>query len=254
MPKNILFLTSFLVLIAFLKPDDCNGLEYGVTAGYTHSYFSGEDSDEFGSRNSFTGGLFSSVSFSNTFSLELGIQYVKSGADGENVVFAEFDSGLRMIPVDATHRIDYIAIPLKIRANSPIRLGSLVPSLAVGLVPSVNLSATTKFSPSDSFTRQVFEDFNIPFIQDIENIKFNDLWLLVAAGLDLPVLGRVLRMQAEWTYGLTTPFGDWECRPPSSNPSVGCETINGLFNYGRYETTAAMLHNRSLMMTVSLIL
>lgn len=254
MLKNSLIVTVSLVCIVSIISNDCVAVEFGISGGYRHSYFGGDDGDKFGSRNTFSGGLHSSVSLLKNFGFELGVQYVQSGADGESVVFADFDNGIRMIPVEANQNIDYVTFPLKLRVDSPVRAFSLIPSLALGLVPVIKLSATTKFSPTDSFTRNVFKFSDIPITQDIQNIRSTDLWLLVSPALDIPMSGRRFRIQAEWTFGLTTPFGELECDKSGTDPRVLCDRINGLFNYGMFETTPAMLKNRSFMVTVSLIL
>lgn len=253
MPKSSLFLSSLLTLLVFEIPDNCRALELGVTASYNHSFLSGQESDEFGSRNSLSGGLFSSIRLSKNFSIEMGIQHVRSGADGPAELSLDFDSGPRLFQINANHQLDYIAFPIKLRASLPFRIGSLIPSVALGLVPAVNLSATTEFLPANNSEKVLFEIFDISTTRDIQNVKSTDLWMVVAPALDLPVSGHVLRIQGEFTLGLTTPFGDRGCILLNDGSRRICEETYVLFNNDIFGPPSAKPQNRSLAISLSLI-
>ncbi len=132
--KNLFF--GILLLTAFIG--NAQAVKYGVKAGINISTLEGDFFDDSDSRIGFAAGFFAIIPFDNTFSFQPEILYSAQGIN--TTVEGEF--------TDQREELDYLQLPLLLRADFGSFNFHLGPQVGVGVWNSFNTEVYKNFDYS----------------------------------------------------------------------------------------------------------
>jgi hypothetical protein len=140
MMKTLRFGFALLLAAAILTPPEASAQTViGVKGGIGIAELSlSENSLDFDSRTTFTGGAFATFGLGETFFLQPEVLYAPKGAKGD------------LDGVDATFALDYIEVPLLVGAGFNVGSGSVQPRVFAG--PSVGFEIGCDVSGSEGGT------------------------------------------------------------------------------------------------------
>ncbi|MFZ1946887.1 MAG: porin family protein [bacterium] len=169
-----------LALLLVASQAFAGGAVYGLKGGLSIANLGGDDAGDVDSRMVGCFGGFVEIPINEMISFQPEALYAMKGSkdeEGENT---------------CTTKLTYIEIPMLFKVNIPTS-GGIKPFIAAGPAVAFKLSATWEGTEND-----------VPFDEDIEDVKGTDLGLIIGGGVGFPFMNRTAMLEGRYDLGLTT--------------------------------------------------